>query len=73
MEHYEAYCGRMRHHDPEAVAELIARSDPSAIIAFDALVDEFNAHRDEILAKGHDEVRKYVLRAREIVYQKGGK
>ena len=69
IEHYETHY-RMVGRDPEAVDELMEKSDPSAVAAFDALADEFNSHLEEIRQKGRDEAMKYVRRAAEIIYQK---
>lgn len=70
IEHYEAYYRRVRSWNPESADELIEKSDPSAVAAFDALADEFNSHLEEILQNGRDEAMKYVRRAAEIIYQK---
>ena len=67
IEHYEAYYRRVRHQNPEGAEELIRRSDPTAVAAFNALADEFNSHMDIILKKGREEAIKYVHRVEKII------
>lgn len=48
---------------PEALAELLERSDPAAIAAFNALADEFNSQLDSI---DQQEAMAFVRRAVEL-------
>lgn len=70
LEHYEAYYKRKLSWNEGEADELMEKSDPPAVAAFDALVDEFNLHLDEVVQKGLSEVTKYYRRAVEIVDSK---
>jgi hypothetical protein len=65
LNHYEEYVRESYRKEDEA-DEVIARSDRGAVAAFDALVDEFNAHLEEIIQKGIVEAEKYLSRARKL-------
>lgn len=70
LKHYEEYYRKTMAWAPGAADELIKISDPQSVADFDALVDEFNLHLDEIVVGGLDEAEKYIERATKIINAK---
>lgn len=74
LRHYENY---VRHIDQthgengEYAALLMEKSDPRAVAAFDALVDEFNADLDRIKnERDYETAKKFLTKAKELIYSK---
>lgn len=64
ISHYEAHYRTTRQHDPEALDELMSRSDPSAVAEFDALADEFNSRLENMTS---EEATIFVARAVKLI------
>lgn len=73
-QHYEEY---VRENDQKSneggeYTELVMKnSDPGAVAAFDALVDEFNADLDRIKReKDYAALAAFIARVKEVIYSK---
>lgn len=66
LPHYEDF---IRNNSVDADF-ILAHSDPKIVADFNALVDEFNDRRDEIISLGRQEADKYFERAMQIIAKK---
>lgn len=72
--HYKEYVmeSDKKNNENQKYADFVMeRSDPQAVAAFDALVDEFNADLERIKReKDYNALKNFLARAKELVYSK---
>ncbi|MEW6407944.1 MAG: hypothetical protein AB1465_04605 [Patescibacteria group bacterium] len=68
LKHYEEHAAET--YSPEDVQEIMRLSDPEAVAAFDAIIDELRQNFDAIKAAGPATVQDYCERLRTLVKPK---